>query len=680
MQKIKNFISSHVSKTMFAYITLVFRYNRKYKDIFKTLIFAIKALIKFYTPSKKTIKGKQIRKLLNKVDIKIDEQSKFVYNIDIFKTIHRDNRILDNITIDYSKILTQSLNDFKIINKQMEDCEYKQNQTELLMGIEEYINRECKKIAKSNKEEKEKTIQYLNNIKDKKAESFEEAIQRILFFNQILWQIGHGLSGLGRLDKILGYYYQNDIEKEILTRQEAKEMLKNFAQILHEKYWYKSNVLMGDTGQIIILGGKEIDGTYFCNDLTYMFIEVVEELQLPEPKVFLRVTDKTPRNLIELSLKCIKTGIGCPLFSNDDVIIPKLIEFGYEAEDAYNYVTAACWEPLMVGKSVEQNNIESIVYLTPLTEMLETENLDNINSYDEFINKYKEYLKEYIVNFVNELNKIEWEEAPFLSLLTDDCNTKLKDVSLAGAKYNNYGITSVSLGTTVNSIYNIKKFVFDEKQYTLQELNEIRKNNFEENEEILNKLKQQPNRFGTENEEIIKLTNDITGFVDNVLDTQKNKFGEKIKFGFSAPTYIMKSVDATASFDGRKNGEPFGVHISSDKPSVAYTELIQFASKLEYNGHRFNGNVIDFMITPSFIEDNFNKMVDFLILSISLGFFQMQMNVTSSEILIKARANPKEYENLIVRVWGFSAYFNDLPENYKDLLIERALKNEGISC
>lgn len=680
MQKIKNFISSHVSKTMFAYITLVFRYNRKYKDIFKTLIFAIKALFKFYTPSKKTIKGKQIRKLLNKVDIKIDEQSKFVYNIDIFKTIHRDNRILDNITIDYSKILTQSLNDFKIINKQMEDCEYKQNQTELLMGIEEYINRECKKIAKSNKEEKEKTIQYLNNIKDKKAESFEEAIQRILFFNQILWQIGHGLSGLGRLDKILGYYYQNDIEKEILTRQEAKEMLKNFAQILHEKYWYKSNVLMGDTGQIIILGGKEIDGTYFCNDLTYMFIEVVEELQLPEPKVFLRVTDKTPRNLIELSLKCIKTGIGCPLFSNDDVIIPKLIEFGYEAEDAYNYVTAACWEPLMVGKSVEQNNIESIVYLTPLTEMLETENLDNINSYDEFINKYKEYLKEYIVNFVNELNKIEWEEAPFLSLLTDDCNTKLKDVSLAGAKYNNYGITSVSLGTTVNSIYNIKKFVFDEKQYTLQELNEIRKNNFEENEEILNKLKQQPNRFGTENEEIIKLTNDITGFVDNVLDTQKNKFGEKIKFGFSAPTYIMKSVDATASFDGRKNGEPFGVHISSDKPSVAYTELIQFASKLEYNGHRFNGNVIDFMITPSFIEDNFNKMVDFLILSISLGFFQMQMNVTSSEILIKARANPKEYENLIVRVWGFSAYFNDLPENYKDLLIERALKNEGISC
>ena len=107
--------------------------------------------------------------------------------------------------------------------------------------------------------------------------------------------------------------------------------------------------------------------------------------------------------------------------------------------------------------------------------------------------------------------------------------------------------------------------------------------------------------------------------------------------------------------------------------------MVYYILILLYDNHRFNGNVIDFMITPSFIEDNFSKMVDFLILSISLGFFQMQMNVTSSEILIKAKANPKEYENLIVRVWGFSAYFNDLPEDYKDLLIERALKNEGKS-
>ena len=190
-------------------------------------------------------------------------------------------------------------------------------------------------------------------------------------------------------------------------------------------------------------------------------------------------------------------------------------------------------------------------------------------------------------------------------------------------------------------------------------------------------MKKQPNRYGTDNQEIINLSNEITSFTAEILGSQTNRLGGKFKFGFSAPTYIIKAENAPASFDGRKRGEPYGVHISSDKPFVAYTELIQFASGLKYDGNRFNGNVIDFMITPSFIEDNFDKMVDFLLVSIKLGFFQMQMNVTSSDILIKAKANPKEYENLVVRVWGFSAYFNDLPESYKDLLIERALKNEG---
>ena len=679
MQKIKDFILKNFSKTFLAYIILVFRYKRKYKSLLKTGIFAIKALFHFYAPSKKLLKGAQARKVFNKTKIEINEQDRFVYNIDIFKTIHRDNRMIENVTIDYSKVLNQSLQDMNKANEKMKDSDYKTSQKELLIGIEEYIDRECELIRKSNRKDKEKTIKYLQNIKDKKAISFEESIQRILFFNQLLWQLGHGLNGLGRLDKILDKSYKYDKENNNLTREDAKEMLKEMSKILHQKFWFKSSVLMGDTGQIIILGGKEPDGSYFCNELTYLFIEVMEEIQLPDPKVFLRVSDKVPRDLMELSLRCIKTGIGCPLFSNDDVIIPKLIDFGYEKQDAYNYVTSACWEPLMVGNAIEQNNIDSIVYMDPLTEMLDNEDIEKLTTYEKFVKKYKEYLEKYIINFATEINKITWEEAPLLSLMTDECNKKLKDVAFGGAKYNNYGLTSVSLGNTVNSIYNVKKFVFDNKEITLKELNEIRKNNFEDNEEILNKLKQQPNRYGTENKEIIELSNEITKFVDKIFDKYQNKFGEKFKFGFSAPTYIIKSTSASASFDGRKNGEPFGVHISSDKPSVAYTELIQFASKLEYDNHRINGNVIDFMITPSFIEDNFDKMVDFLILSVTLGFFQMQMNVTSSDILIKAKANPKDYENLIVRVWGFSAYFNDLPESYKDLLIERALKNEGRS-
>lgn len=676
MQNIREFVIKHISKTIFSYIMLVFRYKRKYKSIGKTIIFAIKALFHLYIPSKKDSKGTQNRKLFNKVKIEIDETKRFAYNIDIYKTMFRKNRetrIIDNITIDYSKILNTTLEEMKNENDKMKDSEYKANQKELLLGIEQYIDRECEVIKN------EKIIQYLKNIKDKKSVSFEESIQRILFYNQLLWQLGHNLNGLGRLDKILEPSYNYDKQNNNLTKEEAKEKLKDMIKILHEKFWFKSSGLIGDTGQIIILGGKEQDGSYFCNELTYLFIEVLEELQLPDPKVLLRVTDKVPRDLMELSLRCIKTGIGCPLFSNDDIIIPKLIEFGYDEKDAYNYVTSACWEPLIAGKSIDQNNITSIVYIKPLNEMLEKEEIEKIETYEQFIEIYKKYLESYIKQFIEEINKIIWEESPILSLLTDNCNQSETDIANGGAKYNNYGVTAVSLGNTVNSIYNIKKLVYEEKTYTLKQLNDMRKNNFEGNEEIVRQLKLQPNRYGTENEEIINLANSITECVDTILDTLPNKLGGKVKFGYSAPTYIMESGSIQASFDGRKNGEPFGVHISSDKASVAYTELIQFATKLKYDNHRFNGNVIDFMITPSFIEDNFSKIVDFLILSISLGFFQMQMNVTSSEILIKAKANPKDYDNLIVRVWGFSAYFNDLPENYKDLLIERALKNEGKS-
>lgn len=679
MQKIKGLILKYTSKTRLYHVILVFRFHRKFKSVFKTLLFGIKSFFLFYAPNGKLSKGNQMRKLFKKVKIDVYNEDRFVYNIDIFKTMHRNGRMIDNISIDYSRVLDESLNDMRQRILKLEDSQYRDDELITIDAISEFIDREILAIKNSKKANKQKIISYFENIKDGYPDSFEEAIQRILFYNQVLWQSGHGLMGLGELDRILDKYYYNDIKRKVITRDKAKIIICDMLRILHKQYWWKSNVLLGDTGQIIVLGGKKNDKEYFCNDLTYLFIESIKEVQLPDPKVLLKVSNDVPRDLMELSLACIKTGIGCPLFSNDEVIIPKLISFGYSEKDAYDYVTAACWEPLIASKSIDQNNIDSIVFIHPLSDMLEKEDLSKIKSFKSFMKKYYNYLKEYLVNFTNEINEIIWEKSPILSLFTDGCDKNLKDVGDGGAIYNHYGLTGVSLGNTVNSVYNVKKFVFDEKKYSLKELNEYRKNNFLKHEDVLNELKSQPVRYGCENDEIIELTNEITGYADEIIDKISNRLGGKFKFGFSAPTYIIKSGVEAASFDGRRNGEAFGVHISSDKTSLAYTELIQFSSKLDYSNHRFNGNVTDFMVVPSFIENNFDKMVDFLILSIKLGFFQMQMNVVSSETLIKAKANPKDYEGLIVRVWGFSAYFNELPESYKDLLIERALKNEGKS-
>ena len=355
-----------------------------------------------------------------------------------------------------------------------------------------------------------------------------------------------------------------------------------------------------------------------------------------------------------------------------------MIDFGYEKEDAYNYVVSACWEPSAVGKGLEQNNINFISFLKPFNQIFDNESeelISNIDDFDTLLEMYKNNLKEEAENLMEILDGIKWNEDPLLSLFIDDCNERQLDISKGGAKYSHYGITTVGLANTVNSLYNIKQIVFEENKYSLSDLNKLRKDNFKE-DSLLESLKSNPSHFGCDDDEIIDLANEIINHLEDCFKDYRNKFGGKIKFGLSAPSYISAGGEISASFDGRRNGEPFSTHISSDS-NEDYTSLMHFASKLDYSGCKFNGNVIDLMASPNFIEDNFEKFTDFLQISTALGYFQMQMNVVDSKTLIEAKDNPLLYPNLIVRVWGFSAYFNDLPMEYKDLLIERALKNEG---
>ena len=679
MELLKKIINNILKKhqALKKYIYTIYKKYRYTKSIFKTIAFTLKGLFLKYTPSHKISRGEQIKKSFSKVKININahDSNGFIYFIDPYKLLYSNLNMLENITIDYEICLNKSINDLKKEVSILKESEYKKNQQYAIEAIEILVNKIISELEKSNIKDKTKYIKYFENIKSKKADTLEEALQRILFYNQVLWQSGHNLNGLGRLDKILDTYYR----KCKLSREEISDLIEKFIRVLHEDYWIKSSALLGDTGQIIVLGGKEEDGTYFSNDLTSIFIEVIKKVQLPDPKVLLRVSENTPKELIELSIDCITTGVGCPLFANDDVIIPRLIEFGYEKKDAFNYVTSACWEPLIANKSAEQNNIKSIVFMRPFNQMMDNEDLSKFKSIDSIIKKYKEYLEKYVKQFIMELDELEYEIDPIVSIFIPNCNKKEKDVTKGGAYYNNFGATSVSLANVINSIINIDKFVFREKKYDLVELNRIRENNFANESDLLDSLKNQKDRFGVDDEYVYNIFNDITDYVDSILNKTYNKKGGRLKIGFSAPTYIIESKDEEASFDGRKKGEPFIVHISSDVPSLPYTELINFSSKLKYSGNRFNGNVVDFMVTPNFIENNKKKFIDFLILSIKIGFFEMQMNVVSSEILIKAKKNPKEFPNLIVRVWGFSSYFNDLPEEYKDILIERALKNEGKS-
>ncbi|QQO09807.1 pyruvate formate lyase family protein [Breznakiella homolactica] len=609
---------------------------------------------------------KRTSKLLRKIRIIENTGTPFFYSIDTKTIILYEHSVFGNLTPDYTMLLHNSIQDLK--KKNLSD-----KMVVVLNDIEKYIDRCLALLIKKSRENEEK-ISALKRIKTNKAETFFEALQRILLINQFMWQEGHRLIGLGHLDKILSPYYYHDLSSGSLSSDKAFLLIKDFIKVLHRDYIYKSSSFLGDTGQIVILGGLQEDGTYICNDITHFFIQATKELHLPDPKLLVRISKNWPMALSNDCMGCIQTGIGYPLFSNDDIIIPLLQEFGYDYSDCFEYGTSACWEPFIIGKSSDANNLKSINFARPLVDVLNS--YPSLETFSDFIDVYKNTLALYCEKLVQEAFSMEWEKAPLLSLFTGNCLENRLDIADGGAVYNNYGFTTVALPNTINSLFNIKKYVYDEKVITLSELNTILINDFIDKESIRKLLQNNANYYGSDNPDVIKLVNDIFIFASETTLTSipENK-KRKIKIGVSSPNYLSESIGFPATPDGRRKNDPFSVHISSENSSD-YTSLFSFASKLDYSGNRFNGNVVDVMVAPKFIQNNYESFHQMVRAAFLQGVFQMQFNVLSASTLIEAKNSPDKFPNLIVRVWGFSAYFNDLPEIYKEVLIERALNYE----
>ena len=633
----------------------------------------------------RVIKGKgprdvssDIAALMEKIELDILPESSFFYWIDEYKTIAVRGNVLSNFSIDYNRLVNGSFYD--VADKAIDvGGKYGERAENIKIAISTLRDRARETVIEKCTDEarKKRTVAELDVLLEQPARHLHEGLQRILFFNQYMWQTRHGLNGLGRLDKILGPLYEADLAAGVVTKEEAYQMVKDFMNTLSNWYTYKSSSLLGDIGQIVILAGVESDGSYFFNDLTYMFLKAQSEVRKPDPKTFLRVSKKMPDELLAYAVDCLKAKTGSPLFSNDDVVIPQLIQFGMSSEDSYNYCVSACWEPFIPGKSLDQNNIRAFDFYRPLDKALNENDLSMITSWDEMVKLYEIALTREWKNFCKDLDQFIWACDPFVSMLTDGCNESGKDISEGGAVHSNYGVTSVGMGSAIDTLFNIKKIVFDDKKHSLVEVNEKRKENYKDAEDLLTELRNLDHSYAHDEEPVEKLVNEILTVSNNAVKDYINPIGGKVKFGLSSPFYIRDAKSSPADLAGRKFGDPYGTHISClDAP---YTEVVNFASKLNYSGHAFNGNVVDYFMSSELIDNNTDKFVLFMKGAIKSGFFQMQMNILDSKTLIDAKAHPEKYPGLIVRVWGFSAYFNDLPDDYKDVLIERAIEAEKVA-
>ncbi len=616
--------------------------------------------------------GSDTKAILSKVDIEFQVKSQFIYFIDTKKTLVAQGSILSNFTLDYSKIVYGSF--AELVLAASGDDAYGQEAKQVAEGVSILVERVIDALGQSEypKETKARLRGYFGRILTTKAEHFDEALQRILFFNQIMWQTRHRLNGLGRLDKMLGDLYEEDKRKGVLTEEAVHDIVFDFLTQLSRYAEYKSDALEGDIGQIIILGGLEHDGTYFYNGLTSIFLQEQANLKKPDPKTMLRVSKNMPEKLLREAVRCLLSKTGSPLFSNDDVVIPTLLDFGMPSQDAYDYCTSACWEPFIVGKSLDQNNISVFDYFSALDEVLGKET----SSFENLIDSYNIINERKFQEFLSAVNQLKWARDPLVSMFTEGCSEKRQDITDGACKYRDYGITTVALANVVDSLFQIKRLVFDEERYSLTELNEIRKKNFEGYDKLYQELQRARKHYGHDDQETVELVKRLESVIGETAKRYRNMYDGTVKIGLSSPGYNILSKKTAADFSGRKAGMPYSTHIScSDAP---YTEVVNFAGQLDYKGQKFNGNVVDFFVPPTFLEDNFDKFILFMQGAVRAGFFQMQMNILDSKTLMDAKEHPEKYAGLIVRVWGFSAYFNELPESYKDLLIERAVAAEKI--
>ena len=570
-----------------------------------------------------------------------------------------------SITVDFNKVLDWTAESAEKELKECSDKDFASTELSIIESIKTIGDR----IAGINlRDERQKaTKAYFPEILHRKPQSFDEALQKILFFDSLFWQADHYHIGLGRLDLILMPYYEADLSSGKITRESAKSLLADFCRTLGSQTASKSPELIGDTGQYILLGGINAQGKPVDNVITELFLEIFAENHFPDPKLILRVNADTPDVIWEKAVKSIASGNGSPLIMNETRVMKGMKDFGYAAEDVWNVGTSACWEPLIIGKSFDQNNsIQNINLCELLTDIILSDK--SLTDFETLISEYQKAIDKEIRTLAKDL---DFDSSPLFTLFFDDCIKNEKDFTRGGARYAYHGMLAVGLPNAVNSLINIRTLVFDKKIISLDELRDALKSNFTGKHKDLQKLLASGDeKFGKNSELTLDLTNRVMTMVSQSVEKVQIN-GQKVKVGFSSPAYYNSGSVSCASADGRNAGDPLAVHISPTSSEIDLYEITDFASRLDYSINRLNGNVVDYIVPPAYIS-NPQKFVAILKDAIKKGVYELQLNVLDKATLVDAKMHPEKYPDLIVRVWGFSAYFNDLPEAYKDNLIERA--------
>ena len=502
----------------------------------------------------------------------------------------------------------------------------------------------------------------------------------------------------GRFDQHLDPFYRRDIDAGTLTREQAQELL--------ECLWVKFNnqpappkvgVTAAESGTYtdfanINNGGLKRDGSDGVNDVTWLILDVIDEMHLLQPSSNLQLSRKNPDAFLRRGLEIVRQGWGQPSIFNADMVVEELLRQGKRVEDARCGGTSGCVETGAFGKEAYiltgYFNLPKVLEVTlnngvdprsGRTIGLETGDARAFASYEELFGAFRRQLHHFVDIKVRGNNVIErlyarYMPAPFLSLLVDDCIANGKDYNDGGPRYNSTYIMGVAPATCTDSLAALRYHVFDQRTFAMGDLLAAVADDFVGHETVRLRLVNRTPKFGNDDEYADAILADVFDAFFEEVDGRRNTKGGQYRVNYLSTTcHVYFGAMTGATPDGRRAWEPLSDGISpvqgADRNGP--TAVVKSAARLDHA--RTGGTLLNQKFTPQLVasDEGLDKVAHLVRSYFSLGGHHIQFNVVTAATLRAAQADPEKYRDLIVRVAGYSDYFCDLTRALQEEIIAR---------
>ena len=509
------------------------------------------------------------------------------------------------------------------------------------------------------------------------ARTFHEALQATWFAYRCHMYFNPG--DLGRFDQLLYPYYRQDVDAGVITPAYGQELLDCLwaalaeEQIEHPTWfgWFPS----------IMLGGVNADGRDGTNELTYMCLNATRHVGAPVPKLSIRLNDQTPDEIWQLAHEMLSSGLNMPDFYNEKVILDAYARQGVPFEDAVLFAQSVCEEVSLAGISEDCTNDGIDLHTHQVVMDVMRASAEDAPDFDGFLQRVEvEIRRQLRINV--EFHNIQTEKMgyyapqPLHSATIDGCIASGKDIMQGGARYNNTGSKFRGVATAANSLYAIKRLVYDEKRLTLKEFLAILDADYEGHEALRAEILAKFPKYGNDQEDVDCYAAMMFDVYADELSRHTNSGGGCFKVGAWATGYVDQFM---ATPDGRRRGESIAVNISptpgTDRKGA--TAVLRSCTRINQAACT-GGSMVDVTLPPASIRGP--KGVDVLRTLVEtycrLHGSAIQFNFVDSAMLTRAQQDPAAYSNLMVRVWGYNDYFVSLDKGMQRHIIDRTRNEE----